>query len=63
MISGDYHFEDNLQYESNDWKYCTGEDRRYHQEILGGIKPAGITQMSRDDNPYEIPEGTYGNIF
>lgn len=59
MISGDYHFEDNLKYEFNDWKYCTGEDRRlihhhhdnrFHQEIKGGIKPAGATQMSKEDS-------------
>lgn len=62
MISGDYHFEDNLKYEFNDWKYCTGADRRFHQEIKGGIKPAGATQMSKEDNqPYDIPEGTYGS--
>jgi hypothetical protein len=30
MINGDYFFEDNLKYEFNDWKYCTGDDRRYN---------------------------------
>lgn len=36
MISGDYYFEDNLKYEFDNWKYCTGDDRRlniYHKAI------------------------------
>ena len=43
MIKGDYYFQDNLKYESSDWNYCQGEDRRFYPEILNGIKPAGAT--------------------
>ena len=28
MMIGDYYFEDNLKYEFQEWKYCTGEDKR-----------------------------------
>ncbi|CAD8111804.1 unnamed protein product [Paramecium sonneborni] len=59
MLDGTYFFEDHLKYEPIDWKYCIGDDRRFHQEIKQSIKPAGITQMTKDDILIEIPEGTY----
>lgn len=64
MISGDYYFYDDLKYETSDWKYCDGEDRRYYPEHLRGIKPVGATQMTKEeDKPNDIPEGTYGFLF
>lgn len=30
MLEGTYFFDDQLKYEPNDWKYCTGDDRRFH---------------------------------
>lgn len=61
MISGDYYFYDDLKYETSQWKYCDGDDRRYYPEHLRGIKPAGATQMTKEENkPFDIPEGTYG---
>lgn len=61
MVSGDYYFYDDLKYETSDWKYCDGDDRRYYPEHLRGIKPAGATQMTKEENkPFDIPEGTYG---
>ncbi|KRX05768.1 hypothetical protein PPERSA_09908 [Pseudocohnilembus persalinus] len=60
MKTGNYFFNDNLQYEFDDWKYCTGDDRRFYPEHKDGIQPAGATQMTREkDQPNEIPEGTY----
>ena len=63
MISGDYYFHDDLKYETSDWKYCDGNDRRFYPEHLRGIKPAGGTQMTKEEKrPYDLPEGTYGDI-
>ncbi|KAL4497896.1 hypothetical protein ABPG72_000651 [Tetrahymena utriculariae] len=60
MIKGDYYFQDNLKYESGQWNYCQGEDRRFYPEMLNGIKPAGATQMTKEEKaPHDIPEGTY----
>ncbi len=62
MTSGDYYFHDDLKYESENWSYSAGEDRRFYPEHLKGIKPAGITQMTKEEKgPHTIPEGTYGN--
>jgi len=50
-----------LKYESDSWNYCKGDDRRFYPEILNGIKPAGATQMTKEEKaPHLIPEGTYG---
>ena len=63
MMAGDYFFYDDLKYETSDWKYCDGNDRRYYPEQLRGIKPAGGTQMTKEEKkPYDIPEGTYGRF-
>lgn len=60
MISGEYFFKDDLQYqEPSQWKHCVGEDRRFYEEFLNGIKPSGATQQTRDKEPYIIPPGTY----
>lgn len=59
MIQGQYFFEDKLKFEKEDWEHCTGGDRRFHQQALGGIKPAGSTQLTRQNFPYSIPHGTY----
>jgi len=60
MINGEYFFKDNLKYEDpSQWKHCTGNDRRFYEEYLNGIKPAGKTQQTRDEKPYPIPPGTY----
>jgi len=32
--------------------------------MLNGIKPAGATQMTKEESgPHEIPEGTYGILL
>jgi hypothetical protein len=63
MISGDYYFYDELKYETSNWKYSDGNDRRFYPEHLRGIKPAGGTQMTKEEKqPFAIPEGTYGNF-
>ena len=56
MLSGDYYFNDELKYEEKDWKYCIGNDRRFYDEQLNGIQPAGAMKIVKET----IPEGTYG---
>ena len=34
-------FADGLEYNSEDWDYCNGYDRRFCTEISYGLKPAG----------------------
>lgn len=37
MIEGDYFFDDDLQYEFDNWDYCTEEkDRRFYYERQTG---------------------------
>lgn len=32
--------------------------------MLNGIKPAGATQMTKEESaPHSIPEGTYGKLI
>ena len=59
MINGEYIFNDNLTFEKDKWKHCAGDDRRFYQQYLHGIKPSGATQQTREDKPYTIPTGTY----
>lgn len=60
MIEGEYFFKDDLQYQDpHVWKHCVGEDRRFYEEYLRGIKPSGATQQTRDSEPHNIPPGTY----
>ena len=39
---GQYTFKDGLQYQEDEWEYCSPLDRRFYSEICNGIKPAGI---------------------
>ena len=59
MLRGEYIFKDNLGFEKEEWKHCTGDDRRFYQEYLHGIKPSGATQQTKEDKPHNIPTGTY----
>jgi len=34
-------FADGLEFKERDWGYCDGFDRRFFDEIVGGLKPAG----------------------
>ncbi|KAM4663203.1 MORN repeat-containing protein 5 [Discoglossus pictus] len=56
---GEYIFADGLKYKENKWRYCDGYDRRFYTEICGGLKPAGLSQLTNLDPPREIPEGCY----
>lgn len=60
MLNGEYFFKDQLQYDFGEWKHCIGDDRRFYQEAQHGIKPAGATQLTKEDKPHAIPQGTYG---
>ncbi|PRP87581.1 hypothetical protein PROFUN_04608 [Planoprotostelium fungivorum] len=41
VIEGQYTFRDGLLHDAKQGNYCTGYDRRFYNEILHGVKPAG----------------------
>ncbi|CAF0860137.1 unnamed protein product [Didymodactylos carnosus] len=58
-LEGKYTFPDGLAYESENWEYCDGYDRRFYTEIIDGLKPAGRSQLKNTKTPEEIPETNY----
>uniref|UniRef100_A0A6I8P061 MORN repeat containing 5 n=1 Tax=Ornithorhynchus anatinus TaxID=9258 RepID=A0A6I8P061_ORNAN len=56
---GQYTFADGLEYKPEKWHYCDSYDRRFYTEICGGLKPAGICQLTNLDPPRNIPTGCY----
>ena len=59
-VSGDYYFYDGLKYETSEWDYCLGQDRRFNYERNNGILPSGQTQLKNDPNAsITTPPGTY----
>ncbi|XP_070934384.1 MORN repeat-containing protein 5 isoform X2 [Macaca nemestrina] len=58
-IKGTYTFADGLHYDEKNWHYCDGYDRRFYTEILNGLKPAGMAQLTNMDPPRKIPKGYY----
>ncbi|XP_063554321.1 MORN repeat-containing protein 5-like isoform X1 [Gorilla gorilla gorilla] len=58
-IKGTYTFVDGLHYDEKNWHYCDGYDRRFYTEILNGLKPAGMAQLTNMDPPRKIPRGYY----
>jgi hypothetical protein len=56
-VKGSYTFKDGLQYNDEQWKYCTKKERRFYSETIEGIKPSGHTNMSA--NGKEVPKGCY----
>ncbi|KAL4677774.1 hypothetical protein H8959_020448, partial [Pygathrix nigripes] len=58
-IKGTYTFAVGLHYDEKNWHYCDGYDRRFHTEILNGLKPAGMAQLTNMDPPRKIPKGYY----
>jgi hypothetical protein len=60
MMEGKYFFYDKLEYDFNEWNYCTIKDRRFYTEELKGLRPDGLTLLTNDiEGIREIPEGTY----
>ena len=45
-IDGKYTFNDGLEYQEENWTYCTPADRRFYTEHLKGIRPAGRDQVN-----------------
>ena len=62
---GKYTFPDGLEYDEDNWEYCTGYDRKYHVENLNGLKPAGrenLIDEELDNVPgfiHKIPEHAF----
>ena len=60
MIEGKYFFYDDLEYQKQEWDYCTLQDRQFYTEIKKGLRPDGKTLITNDINgERELPEGTY----
>ena len=57
--SGKLVFDDGLEFEDKEWKYCTPEDRRFQSERLHGLQPAGATKLSDKRERDELPVGCY----
>eukprot|EP01147_Barroeca_monosierra_P002816 gene2816-5659_t len=56
---GDYFFADGLKFEEIDWEYCTDDDRRFYQELLHGLQPAGDGYLDPNTNHVMTYEGGY----
>ena len=50
VIKGKLFFEDGLEYQDNNWSYCTDTDRRYYCEVRDGLKPAGESYINPTKN-------------
>jgi hypothetical protein len=52
-VQGRLFFDNGLEFQDEDWIYCSPEDRRYYCEVMGGLHPAGEsrTTPTRQDSP------------
>jgi len=46
VVSGKLFFEDGLEYQDDNWVFCSKFDRRYYGEVTEGIKPSGESFIS-----------------
>ncbi|XJO73794.1 hypothetical protein BDV3_004717 [Batrachochytrium dendrobatidis] len=49
IVQTQYTFADGLVYATQDWTYCTSQDRRFYSERVNGFIP-GHPQLSNDPN-------------
>lgn len=59
LLQGQYTFADGLRFEEGGWPYCNEEDRRFYQERVNGIPPAGASLEVNAGKAHTIPEGTF----
>lgn len=52
----DYQFENGCMYNI---KYCQISDRRFHNELINGLNPAGRSYMTNNYPERKIPKGCY----
>ncbi|CAK1555430.1 unnamed protein product [Leptosia nina] len=52
-------FDDGLEYDDVDWKYCRMPDRRFTIEINNGLQPAGQSYITPEQPSRDIPPGYY----
>eukprot|EP00041_Stephanoeca_diplocostata_P023405 m.574804 g.574804 ORF g.574804 m.574804 type:complete len:185 (+) comp22284_c0_seq4:148-702(+) len=52
-------FDDGLVFEEKNWDYCDEDDRRFYSERIGGIQPAGKSQLTNSGIVMPIPSGCY----
>ncbi|EER03984.1 MORN repeat protein, putative [Perkinsus marinus ATCC 50983] len=59
-VDGEYVFKDGLVFKDEDWGYLCSGDRRFHNEIVNGLRPAGASLITNDPKgPPDMPEGCY----
>nr|XP_039250268.1 MORN repeat-containing protein 5-like [Styela clava] len=65
-LNGEYIFSDGLQYDPEDWSYCSeNNDRRFYPEHINGLKPSDRCLMSAQSDSLSgkplryIPDGCY----
>jgi hypothetical protein len=53
VVQGRLFFEDGLEFEDENWIYCSPEDRRYYCEVTDGLHPAGESYITptRQEQP------------
>ncbi|KAG6800782.1 MORN repeat-containing protein 5 isoform X1 [Apis mellifera caucasica] len=54
-----YVFDDGLNFLKTDWKYCKFPDRRYQLCHKYGLKPAGLTLRTNNQDEFIIPPKCY----
>jgi len=59
LVKGSYYYADGLQYEVDEWSYCTDADRRFWSEIQNGIRLGDSPQLTDAASAPLIPYGTY----
>uniref|UniRef100_A0A2H1VUU8 MORN repeat-containing protein 5 n=3 Tax=Spodoptera frugiperda TaxID=7108 RepID=A0A2H1VUU8_SPOFR len=59
MVERTLLFNDSLEYDEKDWKYCIPPDRRFAIEYKHGLMPAGKSYLTADQPTREIPPGHY----
>ena len=61
VVSGNYVYNDSLVYvDDDDWEYCNSKtDRRYVEEFVHGIGPAGKLKLTGHEFDRVLPTGCY----
>ena len=62
-IRGTFYFDDGLDYDDQDWKYCSEEDPRFWCERQEGISIKGpLKYPCANPRPPRLPLGCYDTI-
>lgn len=59
LVTGSYFYDDDLEYKTEAWTYCSDSDRRFWTEVQNGIKLSDRPQITDREPKRWIPQGTY----